>query len=147
MASFAHLVLRERFEIWLFREHVGLPVSLLSSVLYHIWLIFLFGGLAAAVTVSRARHAGMLAALRAAELGRETSQRRLAEERLTTLQARIDPEFVFQTLTKLEQLYEDDPLHADRLLDELIVYLRAALGHLQASPGWTQERDEAIQLR
>ena len=76
----------------------------------------------------------MLAALRAAELDRETSQRRLAEARLAALQARIDPEFLFRTLTKLEHSYEDRPSGADRLLEELIVFLRGALADIQASP-------------
>lgn len=131
--AFVHLVLRERFGIWLFRDHVGQPVNLAGSVLYHVWLMFVFGGLAAAVYVSRARHARMVDALRAAELSRETSQRRLAEARLAALQARIDPEFLFRTLTKLEQLYEADPPGADRLLEELIVFLRAALAEIQGS--------------
>ncbi len=145
--AFVHLVLRERFGIWLFRDHVGQPVNLAGSVLYHVWLMFVFGGLAAAVYVSRARHARMLDALRAAELSRETSQRRLAEERLAALQASIDPEFVLQTLTKLEQLYEADPRGADRLLEELTVFLRAGLGQVPASAAPDKRRDEALQTK
>jgi hypothetical protein len=143
--AFLHLILRERFGIWLFRDHVGQPVNLTGSVLYHVWLMFVFGGLAAAAYVSRERHAGMLAVLRAAELSRETSQRQLAKERLEALRAQIDPEFVFQTLTKLEQLYEADPPGADRLLEELIVFLRAAPGNAQTSTARTQASDEAFQ--
>jgi sensor histidine kinase YesM len=140
--AFVQFVLRERFGIWLFRDHVGQPVNLAGAVLYHIWLLFVFGGLAAAVYVSRQRHARMLAALRAAEFSRETLQRRLAEERLAALQARIDPEFVLETLTKLERLYEADPPAADRLLEQLIVFLRAAPGRVQASAVRTQEHEE-----
>jgi hypothetical protein len=124
--AFVQLVLRERFGIWLLRDYVGQPVDLAGIALYNVWLMLLFGGLAAAVYLSRQRHARMLAVLRAAELDRETSQRGLAEARLAALQARIDPEFVFQTLTKLERLYESDPPGADRLLEELIGFLRGA---------------------
>jgi hypothetical protein len=124
--AFVQLVLRERFGIWLLRDYVGQPVDLAGIALYNVWLMLLFGGLAAAVYLSRQRHARMLAVLRAAELDRETSQRRLAAARLAALQARIDPEFVFQTLTKLERLYESDPPGADRLLEELIGFLRGA---------------------
>jgi hypothetical protein len=150
--AFVQFALREQFGIWLFRDHVGQPVHLLGGVLYHIWLMLLFGGLAAAVYASWQRHARMLAVLRAAELSRETSQRRLAEAKLTALQARIDPEFLFQTLTKLEQLYEADPPGADRLLEELIVFLRTALADIQASgalaaTGATQAREEAFQVK
>jgi hypothetical protein len=59
------------------------------------------------------------------------SQQRLAEISLGTLQARVDPEFVFRTLSKLERLYEVDPPAAERLLDELIVFLREALADLR----------------
>jgi LytS/YehU family sensor histidine kinase len=92
-----------------------------------------FGGLAAAVYASRRRRARMLAALRAAELGRATSQQRLAEARLASLQARVEPDFLLQTLTRLEQSYEADPHAADRLLDELIAFLRGALADIRAS--------------
>jgi len=131
--AFTQFVLRERFGIWLFRDYLGLPVNWAGTVLYHVWMMFLFGGLAAAVYSSRQRHARMLGVLRAAEISRETSRRRLADARLAALQARIDPEFLFQTLAKLEQLYEADPPGADRLLEELIVFLRGALADIQTS--------------
>jgi len=150
--AFVHLVLRERFGIWVLRDHVGQPVNLAGIVLYHVWLWLLFGGLAAAVYSSRQRHARMLGVLRAAELGRESSQRGLAEARLAALQARIDPEFIFQTLTKLEQLYEADPPGADRLLEELIVFLRGALADIRvsgasAASDRTLAPDEAFQVK
>src|SRR5262245_46032702 len=140
--ALTQFVLRERLGVLVFSDYVGQPVNFLVLVLYHVWMMLLFGGLAAAVTVSRARHARMLAALRAAELRREASQRRLAEERLAALQARIDPEFVFDTLTRLERLYEADPAGADRLLDELMGFLRSAPGHVYAAQ--IQERAEAL---
>jgi histidine kinase len=129
--AFVQLVLRERFGIWLFRDHLGQPMDGLGTALYHTWLMLVFGGLAAAVHLSRQRHARVLAVLRAAELDRETSQRRLAEAGLAALQARIDPDFLFQTLAKLEQLYEADPPAADRLLEELIAFLRGALADIR----------------
>jgi sensor histidine kinase YesM len=133
------------------RDYVGQPVDLAGVVLYHVWLMLLFGGLAAAVHLSRQRHARMLAILRAAELGREDSHGRLAEMRLAALQTRIDPEFIFQTLTKLEHLYESDTVGADRLLEELIVFLRTALADVRtADPSAafdrTRTRDEAFQM-
>jgi predicted small integral membrane protein len=131
--AFLHFILRDWFGIWHFRDHAGQPASLMAAVLYHLWLMILFGGLTAAVYLYWQRQGRMLAALRAAELSREDSQRWLAETRLATLQARIDPEFLFQTLTKLEQLYEADPPGADRLLEELIVFLRAALAGIPIS--------------
>lgn len=148
---FADFVLRGQLGLGLFVEHMGQPVEWAGQILYHSWLMLFFGGLAAAVYASRRRRARMLTALRAAELGRARSQQRLAEVTLGSLRARIDPEFLFQSLTKLEQLYEADPPGADRLLEELIVFLRAALADMQASgaaaaPDGTPARNEAFQV-
>jgi hypothetical protein len=128
-------VLRDLLGVGLFIDHVGQAVSWGSRILYHAWMMIFFGGLAAAVEGSQRRHARMLAALRAAELRRAGAQQRLAQVTLGSLQARVDPEFVLQTLSRLEQLYEADPPAADRLLDALIAVLRRALADLQAAPG------------
>jgi hypothetical protein len=130
---FTQLVLRDQLGIRLFVDHVGQPAVWMGVVLYHGWLMFFFGGLAAAVYASQRRRARMLLALRAAELGRATSQQRLAEARLASLQARVEPDFLLQTLTRLEQSYAADPDAADRLLDELIAFLRGALADIRAS--------------
>ena len=131
---FAQLILRERFGLWLLLDYVGQPVSLAGVVVYNVWLMLMFGGLMAALHVSRQRHARTMAVLREAELAREDSQRRLADARLAALQARIDPEFVFKTLTEFERLYETDPPRADRVLEELIVFLRRVLADIRVNP-------------
>jgi hypothetical protein len=127
-------VMRDLLGVGLFIDRVGQPVSWPSRILYHVWMMIFFGGLTAAVEASQRRHARMLAALRGAELRRAGAQQRLAEVNLGSLQARIDPQFVLQTLSRLERLYEADPPAADRLLDELIAFLRKALADLQAAP-------------
>ena len=131
--TFTLVVLREVLGIRLFRDDLGIPVIWIQGVFFQIWLLLFFGGLAAAIYASRRRRARMLAALLAAELGRATSQQRLAEARLASLQTRVDPDFLLQTLTRLEQSYESDPDAADRLLDELIAFLRGALADIRAS--------------
>jgi hypothetical protein len=129
------VVLRDQLGVGLFIDHVGQPVSWASRILYHAWMMIFFGGLAVAVEASLRRHARMLADLRAAELRRAGAQQRLAEVSLGALRARIDPEYVYQTLSRLEHLYEDDPSGADRLLDELVSFLRRALADVQALAG------------
>lgn len=131
--TFTLHVLRDGLGIRLLRDFMSMPVTWIRGVFFHSWLMLFFGGLAAAVYASRRRRARMLAALLAAELGRATSQQRLAEARLASLQARVDPDFLLQTLTRLEQSYEADPDAADRLLDELIAFLRGALADIRAS--------------
>jgi hypothetical protein len=133
--AFTQFVLRDQLGIRLFFDHLGQPVAWPMTILYHSWLMLFFGGLAAAVHTSQRRRVRMLAALRAAELGRATSQQRLAEAGLASLQARVEPDFLLQTLTRLEQSYETDPRAADRLLDDLIAFLRGALADMRA-PQW-----------
>ncbi|MPZ46902.1 MAG: hypothetical protein GEV05_26660 [Betaproteobacteria bacterium] len=131
--AFSMLVLRDQLGMHLFRDHVGQPENWIGGMLYHAWLMFFFGGLIAAVGTSHRRRTRMLLALRSAELNRAISQHRLAEARLASLEARVDPTHLYRTLSRLERLYEDDPTAADRLLDELIVFLRCALNDSQAT--------------
>lgn len=64
--------------------------------------------------------------LEGARLTRQTQ-----ESRLQAMQACIEPQFLFDTLAEVARLHAADPRTAIRLLDDLIVYLRAALPHLK----------------
>jgi LytS/YehU family sensor histidine kinase len=116
----------------LFRDQVGQPGNWMGGMLYHAWLMLFFGGLIAMVDASQRWRTRMLRALRSAELSRATSQQRLAEARLALLEARIQPDHLYDTLSRLERLYGHDPRAADRLLDELIAFLRNALSEARA---------------
>jgi LytS/YehU family sensor histidine kinase len=86
----------------------------------------------------------MLFALRAAELRRAETQQRLAEAKLAALHARVDPDHLLHTLTRLAQTYEIDPTSADRLLDELIAFLRGALAEIRAAAKGANSTMEAV---
>lgn len=131
--AFTLIVLADVLGVRLFRSHVGTPVPWIGGALYHIWLMLFFGGLGATVYASRRWRARMLAALRAAELERARSQQRLTEARLVSLAAHIDPDYMLQTLSRLEQLYEADPAAAGRLLDGLVAFLRSGLAGIHAA--------------
>jgi len=77
----------------------------------------------------RRRHA----ALRAVQLERELLQRNASESRLQAMQARVEPQFLFGTLAQVDALYATDAQRADRVLDDLITYLRAALPRLRGT--------------
>ncbi len=99
-----------------------------------VFLDYLFlSAVACFVYVNRrtAQAAGLR--LRAAELGRAQSRRRTLESRLQAMQARVEPQFLFNTLAQVRELYEQDVVVAGRMLDDLIAYLRAALPHLRHS--------------
>ncbi len=69
--------------------------------------------------------------LNVAELEGARLTRKTQESRLQAMQACIEPQFLFDTLAEVERLHASDPRTAIRLLDDLIVYLRAALPHLK----------------
>ncbi len=89
------------------------------------WL--LIGGSAVFVYANRRAARQTATRLRSAELDRTRRSRLAFESRLQAMQARIEPQFLFNTLAQVERLYEDDPAQAGNMLDALISYLRAAM--------------------
>jgi len=73
------------------------------------------------------------AALQRAELDRVALRKKTLESGLQLLQARVEPRFLVDTLQGVGALYETDRQAADRMLDHLIVYLRAALPQMRSS--------------
>jgi LytS/YehU family sensor histidine kinase len=68
-----------------------------------------------------------------AQVEQARARRRTLESRLQALQARVEPQFLFNTLARVRALYAEDAARGGRLLEDLIVYLRAALPHLRDS--------------
>jgi hypothetical protein len=69
--------------------------------------------------------------LAVAQLAQREARRRLAQGRLQAVQARIDPQLLFDMLDAVRRAYESDAARAEQLLDELVAFLRAALPRLQ----------------
>ena len=67
------------------------------------------------------------ARLQAAELDRLRHSKLALESRLQAMQARVEPQFLFNTLLQIERLYEFNAELAAQMLDDLIAYLRAAM--------------------
>ena len=67
----------------------------------------------------------------AARQAQSESRRRLAQAALQAVQARIDPQLLFDMLEAVRLAYENDAQRAEQLLDELVAFLRAALPRLQ----------------
>jgi hypothetical protein len=65
--------------------------------------------------------------LHEAELDRIHRSKLAFESRLQAMQARVEPQFLFNTLAQVERLYQLDPALASVMLDDLIAYLRAAM--------------------
>jgi hypothetical protein len=73
---------------------------------------------------SRAQAATMTAA-------EEGLKRQLAEAQLKTMQAQVEPHFLFNTLASVDYLIETDPSRASTMQKNLIQYLRAALPQMR----------------
>jgi hypothetical protein len=69
--------------------------------------------------------------LAAAQAAHREARRRIVQSRLLAVQARIDPELLFEMLEAVRHLYSADARRAENLLDELIIFLRAALPRLR----------------
>ena len=69
-----------------------------------------------------------------------TLERRLLEAQMATLQAQVEPHFLFNTLALIGQLIETDPPQAARIHQHLIDYLRATLPQMRAVGGGTLGR-------
>src|SRR5712691_2457318 len=74
--------------------------------------------------------AARLAAAQAAQL---ETRRRLVRARLQSMQARIDPQLLFDMLEAVRCSYDADPSRAEQLLDELVTFLRAVVPRLHSA--------------
>jgi sensor histidine kinase YesM len=67
------------------------------------------------------------------ELEEERSRKLAAEARLSSLESRIHPHFLFNTLNSISSLIQEDPKLAERLVERLAALLRFSLDSNQAS--------------
>lgn len=74
-----------------------------------------------------------LAALRATQLAHANVRRSVLELELQAQQAKVEPQFLFDTLEEVEKSYLTEPGRGQRMLDSLIAFLRSALPPLQES--------------
>jgi LytS/YehU family sensor histidine kinase len=77
------------------------------------------------------RRADVAAREATARADHESLERRVAEAELATMQAQIEPHFLFNTLGSIEALIETDPPRAARTMANLIEYLRAAMPQMR----------------
>lgn len=105
----------------------------LGFLLFAMWMGAALALIARAWLVEsrEASHASkLLARIRSEQM---SVRRRLVEGRLKAIQARVDPLFFFAMLEAVQKTYTVDASCAERLLDELTVFLRAALPRLRTA--------------
>ena len=132
VAAVAQYLIRLPFDLRTYVSSEGFLVRITQPAVVFTDQVILCG-LATFVYVNlrTARHAA--ARRQAAEIARLEAGRRTLESRLQAMQARVEPQFLFNTLAQVRQLYQSDPPLAGKMLDDLIAYLRAALPHLRES--------------
>jgi hypothetical protein len=112
----------------------------LNSTVYSAMSWLMFGGLATFVYVDRKRARATRERLTAAALDRTRRAKRMLESRLAAMQARVEPQFLFNTLAQVRDLYDANAVLGERTLDDLIAYLRAAMPRMRdTSSTLTQE--------
>jgi hypothetical protein len=99
----------------------------LGLFLSFLWVAIAFSSLLALLYESQDRAERVNDTLQRARLDGELAERQTLEARLNILKARVDPEFLFDVIGRLESLYAADAGAAERLLDDLIAFLRASL--------------------
>jgi hypothetical protein len=129
--------------LWLLSQVlVGIPTAISAAGAHEPFATFAFRhglynlavcGLGTAVYVVRSRAVRREAALAAAHRERSDAERRLLEARLAAMQARVEPRFLLDALGRVERLYRTDRAAGDRMLQELVRYLRAAIPHMRES--------------
>lgn len=78
-------------------------------------------------------------------VARSDAQRLATESELRLLRAQLEPHMLFNTLATLRSLVDEDPRQAERMIDQLIVYLRST--HAASRDEVTTLQSEFAQLR
>ena len=111
-----------------FAEKLRINPRVVFTVGASVWFEWItLGALATFVYADRREVRRIAAKLRAVQDERLARVRRQLESDLLAMQARVEPQFLFDTLGDVERLYETDPPSAALMLDSLIAFLRAAM--------------------
>lgn len=96
-----------------------------------VWFMLISGGVK--VMGGGKRKAELEAQAADRKAGVANLERRLTEAQMATLQAQVEPHFLFNTLALIGQLIETDQAEAARVHAHLIDYLRASLPQMRAA--------------
>lgn len=92
------------------------------------------------VWLAHRRDASIAAGLHAATMERLALQRQTLEAGLSVIQSRIEPAFLLETLADVSKRCDADPASAERIVDQLVLYLRGTLPDAREE-GTTLERE------
>jgi two-component system LytT family sensor kinase len=97
-----------------------------------VFFTVIFGLSGSLVAQLRSRLASTTVALRTKERDEAEARRLAAEARLASLEARVDPHFLFNTLNSIAALVRDKPADAERVIEQLSSLMRSSLDRKQS---------------
>ena len=98
-----------------------------AQPIYLGWALLLYGGLFVAASALAHRAERTKALLGRAEIARSRSETLFSQAQLAGLQGSVDPTFLLRALDEMQRRYASDSAGADRLLDQLVAFLRLAM--------------------
>ncbi len=96
-----------------------LPIAILLTLLIGLAMII--------YETTRERLEKTALELRTHELERERTMKLVTEARLSSLESRIHPHFLFNTLNSISSLIPEDPVRAEKLVEQMAALLRFSL--------------------
>ncbi|SHH23467.1 sensor histidine kinase [Massilia sp. CF038] len=126
---------RQLYITWFLVFTVGVMTNVPEPA---VWFVLISFGVK--VLAGGKRKAELVAKDMTAQADVATLERRLLEAQMATLQAQVEPHFLFNTLALIGQLIETDPPQAAKIHTNLIEYLRATLPQMRSSGGGTLGR-------
>ena len=102
-------------------------LNLPEDILFALQFAFVFGISGYVYQMVRVRLDATTLRLRTAELERERARKLAAEASLASLESRIHPHFLFNTLNSISGLIQEDPVQAERMVERLAALLRFSL--------------------
>lgn len=121
---------RQLYLVWFLVFVTGMFIKLTEPA---IWFILISFGVK--VLAGGKRRAELLARDASTKADVANLERRLTEAQMATLQAQVEPHFLFNTLALIGQLIETDQKEAARVHGHLIEYLRASLPQMRSAKG------------
>lgn len=112
---------------------VGASASTAVWFWYTLWMNTMIGLIALVAVDSLRGRQQAVARFAAVQEQSRVVRQQLASARLRAIQARVDPQLLFDMLAAVKRFYEQDAARAEQLLDELTAFLRAALPRLRSA--------------
>jgi hypothetical protein len=104
-----------------------LPLWLGGSLRIAIIVTLIFGIFTTVIEIGRAKLDAATLALRTKERDEAEARRLVTQAQLASLESRVNPHFLFNTLNSIAALVRDDPAAAERMTGQLAALMRSSL--------------------